>query len=376
MFSCASSIMSQVGQSLKLWYRQPAGDTWENALPVGNGRLGAMVYGNVGTETIQLNEHTVWSGGPSRNDNPLSLDSLAVIRQLIFAGRQKDAEQIANRVIISKTSSGQKFEPVGSLHLAFTQHDVYDDYRRELDLERAVATTTYSVRGIRYTRQVVASLPGRVVIMRITASKSGSISFNASLTTPQRKATISTVPLRGGSKDLAISGTTSDHETVKGMVKFKGLVRIMAEGGTRSDGDTSITISNANAVTIFISIATNFNNYQDVTGDENRGANEHLEKAAAIPFARMLTAHVAAYQRYFNRVTLDLGTTPAASLPTDERLKNFRTANDPAFVALYFQYGRYLLISSSQPGGQPANLQGIWNNKINPPWDSKYTINI
>ena len=367
---------SQPRQGLKLWYKQPSGKTWENALPIGNGRLGAMIYGNPDKEIIQLNEHTVWSGSPNRNDNPLSLDSLAIIRQLIFDGKQKDAERIANRVIITKKSHGQKFEPVGRLQLAFDGHDNFSNYYRELDIERAIAKTSYTVGDIVYTREALASFPDRVVVMRLTASKPGSISFTASFNTAQKRAIIKTVQATGGAKELTISGTTSDHETVKGMVNFKGIVRMKLEGGSLMANDTSLTVKNANAVTIYISIATNFNNYKDISGNENKRAADYLNKAYSKPFAAILPAHIAAYQKYFNRVKLDLGITDAANLPTDERLKNFNSTNDPQFVTLYYQYGRYLLISSSQPGGQAANLQGIWNDRINPPWDSKYTINI
>jgi len=359
-------------RGLKLWYHQPSGPVWENALPIGNGQLGAMVYGNVKQETIQLNESTVWSGGPNRNDNPLALDSLALIRQLIYEGRRKEAERVANHAIITQKSHGQKFEPVGSLQLAFTSHENYTDYYRELDIERAVAKTSYTVNGVTYTREAFASFPDRVIVMRLTADKPGQISFTAFFTTPQKSAAIQTT----ASGELTISGTTSDHETVKGIVKYKGLVRIKTEGGSFGTTDTSLVVKAANAATLYISIGTNVNNYQDISGDENRRAVGFLDRAYAKSFAQLLTGHIAAYQKYFNRVQLDLGHSDAERMPTDERLKNFKSANDPSFVALYFQFGRYLLISSSQPGGQAANLQGIWNDKINPPWDSKYTINI
>ena len=372
----STASFSQNKAALKLWYNRPSGTTWENALPIGNGRLGAMIYGNVEKETIQLNEHTVWSGGPNQNDNPLSLDSLSVIRQLIFEGKQKDAERIANRVIITKKSHGQKFEPVGSLRLAFNGHDNFSNYYRELDIEKAVSKTTYTVGDVTFTREAFASLPDRVIVMRLTASKPGKISFNAFFTTPQKRATIKTASTATGGKDLTIFGTTSDHETVKGRINYKGIVRIKPEGGTLTSTDTSLNIADANTATIYISIATNFNNFNDISGDENERAENYLNKAIPRSFAAMLPAHIAAYQKYFNRVKLDLGRTTEADRPTDERLKRFNSVNDPELVTLYYQYGRYLLISSSQPGGQPANLQGIWNDKINPPWDSKYTINI
>ncbi|MPR35998.1 glycoside hydrolase family 95 protein [Salmonirosea aquatica] len=363
---------SQTSSGLKLWYDQPSGKTWENALPIGNGRLGAMVYGNVEDETIQLNEHTVWSGSPNRNDNPAALASLPEIRQLIFDGKQKDAEQLANKTIITKKSHGQMFQPVGNLLLRFEGHENFSEYYRELDLEKAVAKTTYTVDGVKYTREILASLPDRVIFMQLTASKPGSISFTASYSTLHKKASIKTTPDR----ELILAGTTSDHEGVEGKVNFEGITRIKTEGGTQISNDTSLTVTKANKATIYISIATNFNNYKDLSGDAAARAASYLDKVYPKSFESIQKQHQLAYQKYFNRVSFDLGTTEAANLPIDQRLQNFRNTNDPALVTLYYQYGRYLLISASQPGGQPANLQGIWNNKMRPPWDSKYTINI
>ncbi len=357
---------------LKLWYDQPSGKVWENALPVGNGRLGAMVYGNVEMETIQLNEHTLWSGGPNRNDNPLALDSLSKLRKLIFDGKQKQAEQLANKVIISKGSQGQMFEPAGEVHLVFKDHQNYTDYYRELDIERAVTKTSYRANGVTYTRETLASFPDRVIVMHLTASKPHSLSFTASFSTPQPQAVVRT---QGGDQ-LTFAGTTIDHEGVKGAVRYKGIARINAIDGSVTSSDTTVTVKDATEVVIYISIATNFNNYQDLSGNENERAGFYLAQAVSKPYSAILQAHVAAYQRYFKRVKFDLGKSAAESQPTDQRLKNFSTSNDPQFAALYFQFGRYLLISSSQPGGQPANLQGIWNNKLYPAWDSKYTINI
>lgn len=359
-------------QDMKLWYKQPAGEKWENALPIGNGRQGAMVYGNVDRETIQLNEHTVWSGGPNRNDNPLALASLAEIRKLIFEGRHKEAEVLANKTIITKKSHGQMFQPVGSLHLTFKGHENFTDYYRELDIDKAVHKTTYKAGGVTYTRESFASFADNVIVMRITSSQPGKVSFAAHYSSPQRNKAFS---VKSG-KDLAISGTTSDHEGVKGMVKFEGLTRIKTEGGSVVSTDTSLSVSGATSAVLFISMATNFNNYQDLGGNQEKRAAEFLSKSFGKTYQSLLDAHMAIYQKYFKRVKLDLGKTATADAPTDQRLKNFRSSDDPSFVSLYYQYGRYLLISSSQPGGQPANLQGIWNHRINPPWDSKYTINI
>jgi len=365
------SITANAQEGLKLWYSSPSGTTWENALPIGNGRLGAMVYGNVDNETIQLNEHTVWSGSPNRNDNPDALASLPEMRQLIFDGKQKEAEKVANKSIISKKSNGQMFEPVASLQLAFNGHEQYSNYYRELDISRAVAKTTYSVADIIYTREALASLNDRVVVIHLTASKPRSISFTATLSTPQPKVEIGTSP-----SEITISGTTIDHEGVPGKVRFKGIAKIKLDGGTLSANDTALIVHDANAATIYISIATNFNNYHDLGGKEDQRAISYLNTAYPKSFDDILKAHVRAYKKYFDRVTIDLGTSKTENLPTDQRLRNFASTNDPQFAALYFQFGRYLLISSSQPGGQPATLQGIWNQHMKPPWDSKYTINI
>lgn len=372
VLSLSCTIVYAQQSDLRLWYKGPACKTWENALPIGNGRLGAMVFGNVEQETIQLNEHTVWSGSPHRNDNPEALASLSSLRQLIWDGKQKEAEQLANKVIISKGSHGQKFQPVGNLSLSFPNHGGYTNYYRSLDLDRAVTKTSYTVGKVTYTREALASFADRAIVMRITANKTKSISFSASFSTPHPTGVVQLT----AAKDLSIAGTTSNHEGVEGKIRFKALARIILDGGKLSYTDSSLTVTGADAVTIYISIATNFNTYNNIQGDENERAITYLNKVSEKTYNNVLTAHVSAYQKYFDRVKLDLGSSSAVNLPTDERLKNFSSANDPQFAALYFQYGRYLLISSSQPGGQPANLQGIWNDKMNPPWDSKYTINI
>lgn len=353
---------------LKLWYRQPAGNIWTAALPVGNGHLGGMVFGNPAQEVIQLNESTVWTGSPNRNDNPDALAALPEIRRLIFAGKQKEAQELAGQKVQSRTSHGQMFQPVGNLNLVFPGHENYTAYYRELDLEKAIATTTYTVAGVKYKREVFASVPARCIIVRLTSSKPGTLTFNAYLSTPQPNVTI-----RANSKDLVVNGTTGSHEGVEGKVNFNGIARITTSGGKVTNSDTAISISNATSALIYISIATNYVNYKDLSGDAVKRSLSYLP---AKTYPQLLQEHITSYQHYFNRVKIDLGTSEAAKLTTDERLLNFSKANDPQFVSLYFQFGRYLLISCSQPGGQPANLQGIWNGEMRPPWDSKYTINI
>ncbi|MCG7857682.1 glycoside hydrolase family 95 protein [Flavihumibacter sediminis] len=372
LLSISVTATAQEKIPLRLWYKTPAGNTWENALPIGNGRLGAMIYGNPEEEIIQLNEHTLWSGGPNRNDNPEALAMLPKIRQLIFDGRYKEAEDLIGKAIITKNSHGQMFLPVGNLKLAFKGHERCTNYYRDLDIERAVAQVSYAVDDVNYKREMIASLSDSVIAVRLTASKPGKISFIANFSSPQPNASVIT----SSSHEIIVAGSTIDHEGVEGKIHFTAILRIKSEGGSLSVNDSALIVNKANAVTIYISAATNFKSYQDVSGNDQMLAKNYLDQAYSQSFDVLVKKHVAEYQKYFNRVTLDLGSSEMAKLPTDERLKNFRNADDPQLAALYFQFGRYLLISSSQPGGQPANLQGIWNASMRPPWDSKYTINI
>ena len=360
--------------NLKLWYNQPAKNVWEAALPIGNGRLAAMVYGNTDKEIIQLNESSVWSGGPNRNDNPDALAALPEIRRLIFEGKNLEASKLAAEKIQSKTNHGMMFQPVGNVELNFPGHDSskISNYYRELDIEKAVTRTSYTVGGVRFTREIFASMRDQVIVVRLTADKPQSLNFSIGATCPHAISDISP-----GSKDiLMMSGTTSDHEGVKSVIKFQSLIKAVNEGGEVLSEGKLINIRDADAVTIFISIATNFISYNDVSGDAAKRAVEYYANAVKIPYANLLERHISAYQKYFNRVKLDLGTTDSVKNPTDIRLRDFSAGNDPQFAVLYFQFNRYLLISASQPGGQPANLQGIWNAGLKPAWDSKYTINI
>jgi alpha-L-fucosidase 2 len=354
----------------KLWYDKPASQ-WVEALPVGNGRLGAMVYGNPGEEIIQLNENTIWAGQPNRNDNPNAKAALPVVRKLIFEGKYKEAQDIINEKFISKASHGMPYQTAGNLKLAFTGHEEYSDYYRELDIENAVATTTYSIHDVKYKTQVISSSPDQVIVIRISADKPGAVTFSATLDRPSDvKVTTN------GNDELTMSGVTSDHEGVKGAVKFEIHTRIHADGGSISAIGNSLNVTDANEATIYVSIASNFKKYNDISGNPIEKASGYLEKAAAKSFNTILRNHIADYQQYFKRVSLDLGVTDSIKNPTNVRLEQFTKGNDPQLVALYFQFGRYLLISSSRPGGQPANLQGIWNDQLTPAWDSKYTVNI
>jgi alpha-L-fucosidase 2 len=358
-------------KDLKLWYNAPAGQVWEAALPIGNGRLAAMVYGNPDNELIRLNEGTVWSGSPNRNDNPQALAALPQIRKLLFEGKYEEASKQAAQNIQSQKNNGMNYQPVGDLKLSFPGHEAFTNYYRELDLANAVVKSTYKVNGTSYTRSVFSSIPGQVIVVRLTADKQHSLTFNASLSSPQK----SSVTILGND-ELVLTGISGDKEGVPGKVKFNSLVKIKANGGQINASNGMVNITGANDVTIYISIATNYVNYHDISADEGKIAAAYLTKALQKSYAELLKEHIASYQKYFNRVKIDLGKTDSVKNPTNVRLRDFAAGNDPQLAALYFQFGRYLLISSSQPGGQPANLQGIWNDKMDPPWGSKYTINI
>ena len=364
------NLSAQSNTLLKLWYQQPAGE-WVEALPVGNGRLGAMVFGNPAQERIQLNENTVWAGQPGRNDNPDAKEALPEVRRLIFQGNYKGAQDLVNRKFISRISHGMPYQTVGSLDILFPGHENFTNYYRELNIETAVTFMRYEADGVIYQREVFASFPDQVIILRISANKPDHISFTASMNRPAPVEIFTE-----GHDELIMSGVTGDCDAVKGAVKFQARVKIQAEGGLVSSTHKSINVQNADGAILYISIASNFNNYHDISADAGERADGYLTNALKNDYQQALKDHIADYQGYFNRVGIDLGVTDSVKNPIDTRIEQFAKGNDPQLVSLCFQFGRYLLISSSRPGGQPANLQGIWNDQLYPPWDSKYTVNI
>lgn len=368
--ACVWMMLSAHAQNLKLWYQQPA-KTWVEALPVGNSSMGAMVYGGTSREELQLNEETLWGGGPYRNDNPKALESLAEVRNLIFSGKTMDAQNLIDQTFYTGRN-GMPYQTIGSLIIEAPGHEKAKNYYRDLDLERAVATTRYQVDGVNFQREVFASFPDRVIIVRFTADKSGELNFKVSYDSPLQ----STVRKQG--KKLVLRGKGGDHEGVKGVIEVETQSQVIAEGGKVSLTDKYISVEHATAATLYIAAATNFVNYHNVKGNESKKASALLAAAMKKEYSEALKAHTDYYQSQFNRVSLSLGgeNTKTARQETVKRIAGFSQGNDPALAALMFQYGRYLLISSSQPGGQPANLQGIWNHQLNAPWDGKYTINI
>ena len=357
--------------TLKLQYDEQADPkVWEQALPIGNGRLGAMVYGIPHREEVQLNEETIWAGGPYRNDNHKAGANLKDIQQLIFEGKSQEADKRINETFFTKTH-GMPYQTAGSVLLNFPDHTKFQNYYRELDIEQAKATTRYEVNGITYTREVISSFEDDVILMKITSSQKGSLSFDLSYKNPAQHKVLA--------KDnmLVLEGKGGDHEGIKGEIIYNTLSSIQNVDGHVVVEDSKISVKNATSVVIYISIGTNFVNYKTISADAFTTALEKLNKAKRNKFEDALAKHSKKYYAQFSRFKLDLGSNSTASdISTSERIKQFQQTQDPALVTLLTQFGRYLLICSSQPNGQPSNLQGIWNNSLYPAWDSKYTINI
>lgn len=366
-----------------LWYDRPARD-WNAALPIGNGRLGAMVFGRIDRELLQLNDDTLWTGGPRDWNNPGAKDVFAKVRAAALAGRYKEADELSKGMQGPWTTA---YQPLGDLHLDFP-HDpsAAIDYRRDLDLDSAVASTRYAIDGITYRREVFVSHPDGAVVIRLTASAPGKISFNASLSSQQKFKTTAADP-----RTLAMTGyvavrsdpsyvkSQNPIEFVKGRgMRFATLLRVVASGGKVEVSEDGLRVSDADAVTLILTAATSFNGHDrqpDTQGVEPMPiATKRLDAASSQPFAALRDAHVADHQSLYQRVRLDLG--GPSTRPTDQRLASYPSDHDPNLVALVFQFGRYLLIASSRPGDQPANLQGIWSKDLRPAWSANYTMNI
>ena len=368
-----AAAAEQERASLRLFYQRPATE-WVEALPVGNGFIGAMVYGGMDREEIQLNEGTFWGGGPHRNDGAHALENLARVRELVFAGKNKEAQDLMGRTFMSGRN-GMPYQTLGSLMIEFTSpNDGMNNYERELNLDDAVAKTRWiTASGNTITREVIASHADRVVAIRMAASKKRSLSFCLRFQSPVDIQRLHTADA------LVMTGMGRDHEGVKGVVRMRTEARIGKTDGKVTLTDSTLTVSNATEAVILVGAATNFVNYNDVSGNETQRVQDLFKPVAGKSWTKMLKDHIAAFRHYFDRMSLSLGKVEEGveDLPTDQRVVRFSEGkNDPALVALMFNYGRYLLISTSQPGGQAAGLQGLWNKDLLAPWDGKYTINI
>jgi alpha-L-fucosidase 2 len=366
--------------STLMWYEAPA-KVWEEALPVGNGRLGAMVFGNNGEERIQLNEETYWSGGPYSTVVKGGYKVLPEIQKMIFEGNPIGAHKLFGRYLMGYPVEQMKYQSIGNLHLFFENEKEVTGYKRWLDLETGITGTEYSANGVTFKREVFSSVPDQVIVIRITASKPGTISFRASLRGCRNQAhsNYATDYFRmdgTGSDGLMINGKSADYMGVVGALRYKVQLRAVPDGGEMTLDDTDLIIVKADAVTLYVTAATNFVNYKDVSADQNVRVAGYLAGIQGKTYNAIRDEAVKDYKGLFDRVRLDLPVTPNSYIPTDIRMKGLATEPDPNLAALCYHFGRYLLISSSRPGTQPANLQGIWNDNMNPSWDSKYTTNI
>ncbi|MDF2441240.1 MAG: alpha-L-fucosidase 2, partial [Abditibacteriota bacterium] len=356
-------------EPLSLWYRRPARE-WEEALPVGNGRLGAMIFGGVDEELLQLNEDTFWAGGPYDPTHPDALKLLPQVRQLLFEGKAKEATELADQMM-SRPLRQMSYQPIGDLRLAFPGEERVTNYRRDLNIDTAIATTTFVRGGVTFTREVFSSPVDGVLLMRLSADTPGHITFSATLDSPQQ----STSSVEAGNT-LVMRGVGPELRGIAGALKFSCRLKVLPQGGRLFTQDKALSLEGADSAVLLLDAATNYKTHLDLSGDPEALTRGRLAKVSRKSYGDVREKHIVEHRRLFRRVALDLGRTEAALLPTDERVKRFAQASDPQLATLYFQFGRYLLIGSSRPGTQPANLQGIWNNNPSPPWDSKYTINI
>ena len=362
-----------------LWFDEPA-SIWEEALPVGNGRLGAMVYGKHGEEKIQFNEETYWTGGPYSTVVKGGYKELPKIQKFIFEGKPIEAHKLFGRALMGYPVEQQKYQSMANLHLFFGKDSV-TDYSRTLDLKTGIATVKYKANGINYTREIIASAVDQTIAVRISADKAGSISLDAELRGVRNNShsNYATDYFRMdglGNDQLKLTGKSADYLGVDGQLKYEARIKAIPEGGSMTLKGSRLKIENANAVTIYFVAATNFNNYKDVSADEHARVEEMMAHLEGSSFTKVKQSAVEDHKKYYDRVSLTLPTTNNSYLTTDERMSKIQTEPDPQLATLCYNFGRYLLIASSRPGTQPANLQGIWNNDMNPAWDSKYTTNI
>ena len=368
---CAFMALVTNAQQHKLWYSKPASH-WLEALPIGNSHLGAMVYGGTDVEQIQLNEETFWSGSPHNNNNPDAKSCLNDVRKLIFQGNEQEASKLIDRFFF-KGPHGQKYLSLGNLKLSFDYQSksAPANYRRELSLAEALNTTSFDIDGIKYERIVFASQADNAIVVQITASQKKALNFAVSYQLYDE-------PVEGASVDnheYSYIINNVEHEGIPGKLKAEVRVKVMTDGNV-ADADNSMLVSKATTATIFICAATNYVNYKDISGEPELKNSSTMASLKGKNYKQLLKRHLQKYQEQYNRVSLTLAKSADSELETDKRLAAFANGKDMDMVSLMMQYGRFLLISSSQPGGQPANLQGVWNDKKDAPWDSKYTINI
>jgi len=367
---CAAFSLS--ASDLKLWYREPGREAITEGLPIGNGRLGALVLGGTGTERLVLNEGTLWAGGPYNADSPAAKAALPEIRKKLFEGKLAEAQAQAQNEFMGRPIVQLPYQPLGNLEISFPGHERATDYRRELDLEQALVRVTYTLDGVHYTREYFASAADNVLVMRLKADRPGSLNAVFRLDSPQKD-----VDSGAHSGGISMWGRNIDSVGIPGALRFSANLQVKAEGGIARPGQQVLTVKSADSITILFDAATSYKSWKDVSGNPGAQVNQRLRAVEKLDFEALFQRHLADHRAKFGRLNLDLGSDlEAANLPTDERVARNVAHKDPALAALYVQYARYLLLACSRPGGQPATLQGLWNDKVAPPWGCKYTINI
>jgi len=366
LLSISGSLLSGQDKpsNMKIWFNQPALN-WNDALPVGNGRLGAMIFGGIEMEHLELNEATVWTGGPRWDANPEALKSLPKVRQLLFDGKYKEAEEMAQKSILGQKprNPAATYQALGDIYIDFGPQRGIANYKRELNIEEAIARVSYTANQVNYLREVFSSSPDQALVIRLTADKQGSINFTLHLSRQGNKATVLTTD-----NEIDMNEHVGDGIGVKMFSRLK----LISDGGITSSGGDSIRVEKANSVTIFLTAATDY-----FSADPSVTTASQINAAVNNGFAEVKKSHIADYQSFFNRVDLDLGSSDGNYFTTDARIAAMQNGYvDTDMIELYYQFGRYLLISSSRPGGLPANLQGIWADGLRPPWSADYHINI
>jgi len=379
-FLVSFSQPGNIDPSLTLWYQQPA-EEWEEALPVGNGRLGAMIFGKYDEERIQINEETYWSGGPYSTTVEGGYKVLTDIQKYIFDGEPLKAHKLFGRYLMGYPVEQQKYQSTANLHIFFDKEPEVTDYSRWLDLSTGIVHVAYKKDDILYKREVFSSAPDQAIVVRLTADKPGKLSFRAQLRGVRNMAhsNYGTDYFRMdgiGDDGLMVNGKSADYLGIEGKIRYRAQLKAFNEGGNIRVEGTELIVENADAVTLCIVAATNFVNYKDVSADQNKRVEEYLKNISGKIYDDLKISAVNDYRILFDRVRLELPATENSYLPTDKRMEEFVKSDDPNLAALCYNFGRYVLVSSSRPGTQPANLQGIWNEDMNPSWDSKYTTNI
>ncbi len=365
LFQAGASLAGETPNNLKLWYTKPA-QKWTEALPIGNGRLGAMIYGGVENDQIQFNEETLWTGAPNDYAHKGAYQYLGQIRQLLFDGKQKEAEDLAMEKFMSVPLKQMAYQAFGDVNIHFLNQTDFTNYRRELDLTKAIHRVSYQANGVNFTREYLSSNPDQVIAIRLTADQKKALNFSIKMNALHEQKAVktsgNTITLNVQVKDGALRGVAT--------------VKVVTDGTIKAEAD-QLTVSGAQHAVLYLAANTNYVNYKDVTGKPEQKVAATLAKVEKKKFDQILATHVADYQKLFGRFNVQFSENDRVKLPTNERIIEFsKTPDDPQLLALYIQYGRYLLISSSRPGCQPANLQGIWCDQLKPAWDSKWTVNI